>query len=370
MNSPAVINPDSPVVSVNPKVIESQHPSVLLTIDVEDWFQVENFKSAIPLSSWDDLELRVEKNTHRLLDLFDDIRGTNRSYEEPKSRRAEEKTGTFSFPSTSDLLSLGSSRFCATFFVLGWIAKRLPNLVREIQNRGHEVASHGYHHHLCSDQNNKDLRKDLKDSKKLLEDIIGSPVHGYRAPSFSVSNDILEIIEDAGYRYDASYNSFDKHGRYGKLILNGHQKQGITYKISEDFFELPVSNLSLQCSTFNVQPVVVPWSGGGYFRLFPLRLFKMGVKKILKQDNAYHFYLHPWEIDPDQPRVNAISPIFKFRHYVNIDKTIGKLKALISSFSDCRFITLNQYIKGLKVVSKNTVPPKKRRDAEDGNDQF
>jgi polysaccharide deacetylase family protein (PEP-CTERM system associated) len=305
------------------------HPIFLLTIDVEDWFQVENFKSAIPFSSWDDMELRVERNTNKILDLFDEISESFSSAPWPMAHRP--------------------SPIVATFFTLGWIAKRFPGLVREIQKRGHEIASHGYHHHLCSEQSNNNLRKDLEDSKKLLEDILDSPVHGYRAPSFSVTNDILKTIEDAGYRYDASYNSFDKHGRYGKIDLNGFQKHGIAYKISNNFHELPVSNISFNRipNTANRTPFILPWSGGGYFRLFPLNLFKMGTRKLLAKDGAYHFYIHPWEIDSDQPRVNNISRMFKFRHYVNIHKTVWKLKNLIKSFSHCRFQTLSQYIETL-----------------------
>ena len=288
-------------------------PVFLLTIDVEDWFQVENFKSAIPFSSWEKMELRVEKNTHRLLDLFDSI--------------AVKNTG-----------------ICATFFVLGWIAERLPDLVREIKNRGHDVASHGFCHHLCANQDKIALQKDLLDSKKLLEEITGSAVYGYRAPSFSVSDDIIKVVEDAGYRYDASYNSFDKHGRYGKLLLNGSNKYGIAYKVSDSFYEVPVSNLTIQNLKFKIQNFTLPWGGGGYFRLMPLPIFKMGVKKILQEESAYHFYLHPWEIDPDQPRVKNVSGILRFRHYVNIRKNYDKLKSLLNSFSHCRFQSLNQYL--------------------------
>ena len=137
--------------------------SILITIDVEDWFQVENFKQHIPFSSWDSRELRVEKNTHRLLDLFDSTALHN---QQPTTNNTHPK------------------KLCATFFVLGWLAERLPNLIREIHSRGHEVASHGYRHNLCNLESKEDLRKDLIKSKKLLEDIIGSPVVGYRAQVF------------------------------------------------------------------------------------------------------------------------------------------------------------------------------------------
>jgi polysaccharide deacetylase family protein (PEP-CTERM system associated) len=195
--------------------------------------------------------------------------------------------------------------------VLGWIARKIPGIVREIHSRGHEIASHGINHHLCTVETPDALRNDLAGSRKLLEDIIGGPVYGYRAPSFSINNDILKIIEDAGYRYDASYNSFDKHGRYGKLSVNGFHKRGIAYQVSNQFHELPVSNLSFKPIAHSPQPVVFPFGGGGYFRLMPYTFFKKGIRRILAKDDAYSFYLHPWEVDPDQPRVENIPTFFK-----------------------------------------------------------
>ena len=147
---------------------------ILITVDVEDWFQVENFKTCIPFSSWSSRELRVERNTHRLLDLLDSNNGQ---------------------PTTGHKLS---EKRRATFFVLGWIAERLPHLVLEIHSRGHEVASHGYYHNLCRQSSYDDLKRDLSDSKKLLEDIVGDRVLGYRAPGFSINDEILKIIEDSG----------------------------------------------------------------------------------------------------------------------------------------------------------------------------
>ena len=234
-----------------------------------------------------------------------------------------------------------------TFFILGWIAERLPGLVREIHDRGHEVASHGFGHEMCSRQSPADLKSDLVKSKQLLEDIIGAEVVGYRAPSFSVDNDILKIIEDAGYRYDSSYNSFDKHGRYGKLTTNGFKRKGIAYQVSDSFHELPVSNLHLKPIAYGLKPVVLPFSGGGYFRLIPDMVFNTGVRSILEKEGGYLFYMHPWEIDPSQPRVNQASAFFKFRHYVNLHKTEGKLKRMIGRFGDCRFETCKSYIDGI-----------------------
>ncbi len=186
--------------------------NILLTIDVEDWFQVENFKTWIPFSSWPTRELRVEKNTHRLLDLFDTIKLQ---------------------PSATSYEPGCSGNPKATFFILGWIAERLPNLVREIHARGHEVASHGYYHNRCDEQSFDELKKDMNDSKKFLEDMIGSPVFGYRAPSFSINNEVLKIIEDCGYLYDSSYNSFSMHSRYGHVDFSGNEKKGIAIQIAD-----------------------------------------------------------------------------------------------------------------------------------------
>jgi len=280
--------------------------SILLTIDVEDWFQVENFKQCLPFSSWAGCELRVEKNTHHILDLLDSINPTN----SPK----------------------------ATFFVLGWIAQRLPHLVREIQNRGHEVASHGYYHRLCRKEPVEDLKRDLINSKKLLEDITGFPVYGYRAPSFSINHDILRMIEECRYLYDSSFNSFGLNKRYGQVELDSNSRNNIACKVSDTFYELPISNLRLG-------KYELPWGGGGYFRLIPLLLFKKGVQAILRRNGTYLFYLHPWEIDARQPVVSEAPMFYKFRHYANLNKTLYKLSSFIESFKDCNFFTCNQYLK-------------------------
>jgi polysaccharide deacetylase family protein (PEP-CTERM system associated) len=233
--------------------------------------------------------------------------------------------------------------------VLGWLAERLPSLVREIQSRGHEIASHGYNHQLPDQLSAAELKMDLTDSKKQLEDLSGSPVSGYRAPSFAINDDLLKLVEDCGYQYDSSYNSFGLHGRYGKISLNGAGKQGIAHKISDNFFELPISNLHLSTSGTlahfrHFRHFHLPLGGGGYFRLTPYRLFRHGVQQILRKEGAYLFYIHPWEIDPDQPRVREASTNFKFRHYNNLARTYSRLKDLIENFNSCNFITCNQYL--------------------------
>ena len=278
-------------------------PSIILTFDVEDWFQVENFKQHIEFSTWNGFELRVEKSTRLILDLLD------------------------SFPFKPK----------ATFFILGWIAKKLPGLVREIQKQGHEVASHGANHHLCTSLGEKELLQDLMDSRKQLEDITGHKISGYRAPSFAINDSILKLIEKAGYTYDSSYNSFSAHGRYGTIDLSKASGKAGLYQLSKKFYELPLSNLTLGRK-------IIPFGGGGYFRLYPFTVFKWGMKSILRKENCFTFYAHPWEFDPNQPRVSQASPAFKFRHYINLDKTESKLKKLIQTFDNTSFITCNDYV--------------------------
>ena len=284
--------------------LKTRQKTILLTFDVEDWFQVENFKEYIPFSSWDSKELRIEKNVHLILDLLDSLKL------KPK----------------------------ATFFVLGWIAKKSPILIREIVQRGHEIASHGRNHHLCTALSSKALEQDLKYGKNLLEDITGEPVYGYRAPSFAVNDDILEIIKKTGHLYDSSYNSFAMHGRYGKISLASNQVGISCFEIDKAFYEIPISNLHWGRSA-------IPLGGGGYFRLFPLILFLQGMKQVFKKEKTFTFYSHPWEFDPDQPKVHQASRSFKFRHYVNQASAAKKLKKMIEYFDDCYFISCENYIK-------------------------
>lgn len=328
--------------------MKSLNRSILITIDVEDWFQVENFKGYIPFSTWAEKELRVEQNTRRLLDLFDSIKTRG-----PRSESGNHKSGNIiknpksideNLQQTTKKEKIKSVR--ATFFVLGWVAERLPHLVREIHSRGHEVASHGYNHALCYGCGHDELRKDLSNSKKLLEDIICAPIHGYRAPSFSITDETLKIIEECGYLYDSSYNSFYMNGRYGRLDVREYQRRGISLKLSNTFYELPISNL--QFSIFNLKSSifnpVFPWGGGGYFRLIPWWIFKKGIESILEKDGAYLFYIHPWEIDPCQPRVREASKSFQFRHYLNLKDAYLKLLKLLTAFQHLDFITCKEYL--------------------------
>ena len=302
----------------------------LITIDVEDWFQVENFKPWIPFETWGRRELRIERNVHRLLDMFDAISLA------PSPTGSIKPTNTLTPATRSSTL-----RPKATFFVLGWVAEKLPYLVREIVARGHEVASHGCNHVLLKKMTAAALRRDLSESRKRLEDTTGNSIRGFRAPSFAIDNDIIDIIAESGYYYDSSYNSFSLHGRYGKISLNGHTKIGIAHRTSDCFYELPISNLKFKDH-------VLPLGGGSYFRLIPYRVFRWGVKSILRNDCAYLFYLHPWEIDPEQPKVTAASLKYKFRQYTNLKPTYKKLKRLISDFRSSHFITCDQFIGDLE----------------------
>ncbi|MDZ7761102.1 MAG: DUF3473 domain-containing protein [Desulfovermiculus sp.] len=324
--------------------------SIILTFDVEDWFQVENLRTWNPPSTWSERELRVEKSTHRILDLLDSISQHSSIYshssipapvEHPKGgpgSTGQASQPRLNTPKGAPVQQGKHSSISSTFFILGWIARRCPQLVREIHTRGHEVASHGDSHLLCTDMDPDDLAQDLARSKARLEDLIGAEVKGYRAPSFSVNEAVLDQIRKAGYSYDSSYNSFALHPRYGKMDFRpGLETKGIATQVSQGFWEVPISNLRL-CKK------VIPWGGGGYFRLVPAALFAWGVRRIVHTDGVYVLYLHPWEFDPDQPRVKEISWQFGFRHYVNLKKTGAKLEKLIQSMSDSRFVTCSDYL--------------------------
>ncbi|NGP75951.1 DUF3473 domain-containing protein [Balneolaceae bacterium YR4-1] len=264
---------------------------VYITIDVEDWFQVENLRPSFPLSTWDKQEWRVEANVNLLLEMLD--------------RHA-----------------------CrTTFFVLGQVAERFPHIVKNIVNNGHELASHGYNHVLLYEMDSEAITTDLKRSKAILEDISGKEVFGYRAPSFSVNDENIEIIRSAGYRYDSSYNDFGGHDRYGTLELAQWTKKraGVYEHPDDNFFEIPIQNLRMFGS-------VIPWGGGGYFRMIPWPFFKRGIAHIIEQ-SPYIFYLHPWEIDPGQPRVSGLSFTSRLRHYTNLSKVEGRLGKLMEAFS-------------------------------------
>ncbi|MBC7359377.1 MAG: DUF3473 domain-containing protein [Desulfacinum sp.] len=295
---------------------------VVLTFDVEDWFQVENLRAVFPPHTWDGCERRVERATRRLLDLLDRLR-----------------RGRGPGP---------ARELRATFFVLGWIAERMPRLVREIRDRGHEVGSHGHGHILTRDMPPQVLRDDIRRSRKVLEDILGEPVAGYRAPGFSISPELLDILAEEGFCYDSSYNSFGANPRHGRLDPAALRKRRGVYETPARLVEIPVSNL-------HVDGRALPWAGGGYFRLMPLKLFAAGARAILDREGLYVFYLHPWELDPDQPRVGGLDPLGRFRHYVNLQKTEEKLENLARTLEPCRFLSCSDYLEN--VLGRPKSPP-------------
>lgn len=261
-----------------------------MSIDVEDWFQVENLRRGVPRDTWDSRESRVERNTDRMLEIL-----------------AERKVK-------------------ATCFILGWVAERFPDLVRRIHAAGHELASHGYGHDLIYSLSHEQFREDIRRGKRIVEDLCGVPLRGYRAPSFSITDWAIDILRDEGFTYDSSSFPTVAHDRYGKLT--GMTSGVPIVEIRPGFHEVCVS-------CWNVGKKGVPWGGGGYFRLFPYALFRKGVRSILASGMPYVFYIHPWEIDPGQPRVDGLKRSHAFRHYVNLGRCERRWSTLLGDFRWC-----------------------------------
>lgn len=259
-----------------------------LTIDVEDYFQVSAFAPHIARTEWDQRECRVERNMDRILGL------------------------------------LARHQTQATFFTLGWIAERYPLLVRRIVDEGHELASHGYGHQRASDLSRDEFRDDVTRAKALLEDIGGQAVWGYRAPSFSIGDAnlwALDVLQEAGYRYSSSIYPV-RHDHYGSP-----DAPRFAHQVRPGLMEVPPTTLRLFSRN-------LPSSGGGYFRLFPYALSRWMLRQVNQRDGeSAIFYMHPWEIDPQQPRISGVSLKTRFRHYVNIDRTEQRLDRLLSDFA-------------------------------------
>lgn len=262
-------------------------PSSALTVDVEDYFHVAAFEKNIKPDDWATMPVRVEANTQNLLQLF-------------AKHDAQ-----------------------ATFFLLGWVAKRYPGLVRDIVAAGHEIASHGLNHTKATLQSRGQFAQDVRDTKALLEDITGKAVSGYRAPSFSIDKTnewAFAELKAAGYLYSSSTYPV-KHDLYG--TPDWPQQP---YLRPEGIWECPMPVLNKLGRQW-------PIAGGGYFRLLPYWLSKRCIEQYLKQSNApYMFYFHPWEIDPGQPRINAAPYKSRFRHYTNLHRMQGKLSRLLEDF--------------------------------------
>ena len=260
-----------------------------MSVDVEDYFQVSAFAPHIRREDWDSLPCRVERNVDVILGLLD----------EADAR--------------------------ATFFTLGWIAERYPQVVRRIVDNGHELASHGYGHQRASDLTPEQFRDDITRAKCILEDLGGVAVRGYRAPSFSINHTnwwAVEELEQAGYEYSSSIYPV-RHDHYGMPDAPRfpHRPNG-----EAGILELPPTTVALLGRN-------LPAAGGGWFRLLPYEVSRWMLRRVNAQDQApCMFYFHPWELDAEQPRQRGVSAKTRFRHYVNLQRMPGRLRQLLNDF--------------------------------------
>tara|TARA_R110002072_G_scaffold84388_25_gene191493 strand:+ start:7276 stop:8151 length:876 start_codon:yes stop_codon:yes gene_type:complete len=268
--------------------IQATGPINAMTVDVEDYFQVSAFESRVDKAQWQNWPLRVEGNTHRILDLFgnNDVRGT--------------------------------------FFTLGWVAERFPALVKRIVSEGHEIASHGWEHIRVNTQTPAAFRADIERTRKLLQDITGEPVLGYRAASYSIGASeswAWEELALAGYRYSSSIVPI-RHDLYG---IPGAPRFAFD-TAGDRLLEIPITTVPLAGRNINC-------GGGGWFRLFPYAFSRWAMSRVNRVDGeAGIFYFHPWEIDPEQPRPEGLGMRTRFRHYLNLDRTYARLERLLGDF--------------------------------------
>jgi polysaccharide deacetylase family protein (PEP-CTERM system associated) len=269
----------------------------ILTVDLEDWFHVLEAQGAPGPEDWPQLESRVEANTERLLELFADA---------------------------------GAG---ATFFCLGWIAERYPGLVRRLVDAGHEVGSHSYGHEVLDRHDRASLSADLERSKKLLEDLSGTEVAGFRAPGGSITSETvwaLEVVAEQGYRYDSSLcPGYSTHGGYPSPFHAPH----VVRCAAGDLVEVPFS-------TVGVGRRRLVYAGGGYLRLFPYGLVRAVIRMDNRRGRPACLYVHPREIDPDQPRM-ALPPLRRFKYYVGLRTTERKLRALLREHE---FVSVQSWI--------------------------
>jgi polysaccharide deacetylase family protein (PEP-CTERM system associated) len=262
----------------------------ILTIDVEDYFMVSAFSDAIGVHQWENYESRIKNNTLRTLDIIDkySIKGT--------------------------------------FFILGWVAERYPWIVKEIDRRGHEVACHSYDHRLVYTMTPEEFREDTRKAKAIIEGVLGKEISGYRAPSYSITESsiwALKILSEEGFKYDSSIFPI-RHDRYG---FPEYSRFPIMVETGADgkILEIPLS-------TIKVFGENLPVGGGGYLRMYPLWLTRYAIRELNeKEKRSAIVYVHPWELDPDQPKMRG-NRLSMFRHYVNLGKTESRLNSLLSSF--------------------------------------
>jgi polysaccharide deacetylase family protein (PEP-CTERM system associated) len=265
----------------------TQHVTNALTIDVEDYFQVSAFAPHIDRERWDSLPCRVERNIDCIMALLSD------------------------------------ANVRATFFTLGWIAERYPHVVRRIAAAGHEIASHGFAHRRASDQDAGQFLADIARAKSILEDVAGCAVQGYRAPSFSIGPAnpwAFDCIARAGYRYSSSVYPI-RHDHYG---APGGQR--FPHRSAPGLIEIPIATVRMFGANW-------PAGGGGYFRLLPYAVSKWSLRRINEVDaRPATFYFHPWEMDPEQPRVDGLDFRTRFRHYVNLSRMATRISRLLEDF--------------------------------------
>jgi polysaccharide deacetylase family protein (PEP-CTERM system associated) len=258
-----------------------------MTVDVEDYFQVSAFESVLNPSDWPSIPLRVEKNANRLLDIF------------------------------------AENNVKSTFFTLGWVAQRCPQLIKRIVDEGHEVASHGSNHRRATTMTRDEFIEDVRTSKEVLEDLSGKRVLGYRAPSFSVNDDnqwVYEVIKDLGFVYSSSTYPIS-HDLYGVPEWPRYK-----HVRKEGIIEIPIPTIRKGDHNVGI-------GGGGYFRLYPYWLSSKRINTFMKKETVpYSFYFHPWEIDPEQPRISAAPLKSKIRHYINLGAMEGKIRKLLRDY--------------------------------------
>jgi len=275
----------------------------LLTVDVEDWFHLVGAgldyqfrRSPGGVETWDRYPARVVDDTSWILDLLDE------------------------------------RHLKATFFILGWVADRHPDLVREIHSRGHEVASHSYWHRVVTAESKVEFRADLRRSIDTLQGITGTAVHGFRASSASITDWAIDVIAEEGLRYDSSLFPASFHDVYGKLSATNPELP---------IERLPNGLIEVKFACLKIGRLALPWGGGGYFRLLPYPIFKLGIEQILRSTGLFHFFVHPWELGAAPPRLEGLKPHYYFRRYVSIDRTRDRFRRLLLDFT---FMPIREYL--------------------------
>jgi polysaccharide deacetylase family protein (PEP-CTERM system associated) len=267
-------------------------PRFLATFDIEDWFHAENVRSSLPTTDLDALEHRLEPNANELLDILADVGARS------------------------------------TFFVLGWVGERYPGIVRRIVDEGHELASHTHLHRNLRELPRSEVEAELARSKDVLEQVGGCEVRGVRAPNFSVGDEVLDVLAEAGYWYDSSYFGFSQHDRYGRLSMAIDPAAAVV--------EVRPGLVEVQMTRVPIGPMYVPWAGGAYFRLIPYPVFRRGVAERLRSTSWFTFYFHPWELDPDEEPPPGMRRSLRFRSYAGRRRTRRDLRRLLAEFGSSR----------------------------------